>query len=90
MRWVEICSVPRPFESVGRAPHGKESRLLPDAEALALKGFMARRRQLVAMLVAERNRLDRALPPVCSGIEEHIVWLEDKLRELNRELNHTL
>ena len=65
-------------------------RLLPDAEALALSGLMARRRQLMAMLVAERNRLDRALPPVRPGIQEHIVWLEDKLRALDEELHHTL
>ena len=65
-------------------------RPLPDAEALALGGLMARRRQLVAMIVAERNRLDRALPPVRPGIQEHIAWLEDKLKALDEELHHTL
>ena len=65
-------------------------RSLPDAEALALSGFMARRWQLVAMLIAERNRLGRALPPVRLGIQEHIGWLEEKLRELDGELNQTL
>ncbi len=65
-------------------------RPLPDADALALSGLMARRRQLVAMLVAERNRLARALPPVRPGIQEHIVWLEEKRRELDGELNHAL
>ena len=42
------------------------------------------------MLVAERNRLDRALPPVRPGTQEHIAWLAEKLRELDGELNHTL
>ena len=65
-------------------------RPLPDADALALSGLMARRRQLVAMVVAERNRLTRALPPVRSGIQEHIAWLEDKLRDLDGELSRTL
>ena len=65
-------------------------RPLPDADALALSGLMSRRRQLVAMVVAERNRLNRALPPVRPGIQEHIVWLQEKLRELDGELNHTL
>ena len=65
-------------------------RPLPDADALALSSLMARRRQLVGMLVAERNRLDRALPPVRPGIQEHISWLEEKLKELNGELSHTL
>ncbi len=67
-------------------------RPLPDADALVLSGLMARRRQLVARLrrVAERNRLDRALPPVRPGIQEHIVWLEEKRRELDGELNDAL
>ena len=65
-------------------------RPLPDADALALSGLMARRRQLVAMIVAERNRLDRALPPVRPGIQEHIAWLEEKLKELEGELRGRL
>jgi transposase len=36
-------------------------RPLPDAEAEALSALLARRRQLIAMLVAERNRLSRAV-----------------------------
>jgi len=39
-----------------------EPKPLPDAEAKALAALLARRHQLVAMLVAEKNRLGKALP----------------------------
>jgi transposase len=67
-----------------------ELRPLPDAEALRLSALVPRRRQLVAMLVAERNRYDRALPAVRPGIQEHIDWLQDKIKESNEELEQTL
>ena len=65
-------------------------RPLPDAEALVLSSLMARRRQLIAMLVAERNRLDRALDPVRLGIQEHIAWLEETLGGVDKALSQTL
>jgi transposase len=37
-------------------------RPVPDAQAHELSALLARRRQLVAMLTAERQRLDTALP----------------------------
>jgi len=63
-----------------------EVRPLADAEAQALGALLARRRQLIAMLVAEKNRFSRALPPVRPGIQEHIVWLQEKLNGLDSEL----
>ena len=65
-------------------------RPLPDADALVLSSLMARRRQLIAMLVAERNRLDRALEPVRLGIQEHIAWLEQTLGGVDKTLSQTL
>lgn len=65
-------------------------RPLPDADALVLSSLMARRRQLIAMLVAERNRLDRALEPVRLGIQEHIAWLEETLGGVDKTLSQTL
>ena len=65
-------------------------RPLPDAEAEALSALLARRRQLIAMLIAERNRLSRALLSMRPGIEEHIAWLEEKLRALDKELSQSL
>lgn len=60
-------------------------RPLPDAEAQALSALLARRRQLIVMLTAERNRLSRALPSIRPGVQEHIAWLEEKLRGLDAE-----
>jgi len=58
-------------------------RPLPEPQTQELTALLARRRQIVAMLVTEQNRLDRALPRVRPGIQEHIAWLAGKLGELN-------
>jgi len=65
-------------------------RPLPDAEAQALSALLARRRQLIVMLTAERNRLSRALPGIRPGVEEHIAWLKEKLIALDEELAHAI
>ena len=65
-------------------------RPLPDAEAQMLSALLARRRQLITMLTAERNRLSRALSSIRPGIQEHIGWLEEKLRGTDKELSQTL
>jgi len=57
-------------------------RPLPDAEARALAALLTRRRQLVEMLTAEKNRLLSAPPPIRKSLRTHIAWLE-------RELQHT-
>lgn len=61
-------------------------RPLPDAETKALGELLARRRQLVAMLTAERNRLQLASASVRQRIEAHLAWLEQELADLNKEL----
>ncbi len=58
-------------------------RPLPDPQTRELNALLARRRQIVVMLVTEQNRLGTALPSVRPGIQEHIAWLEGKLGELN-------
>jgi transposase len=61
-------------------------RPLPDAATEALGALVARRRQLGAMLVAERNRLDTCGPRIRQQIEEHVRWLEGRRAEIEREL----
>jgi len=63
-----------------------EPRPFQDEKAQQLADLLVRRRQLLKMLNAERNRLRRAPIPLRSGIEEHIVWLERKLRELEKRI----
>lgn len=63
-----------------------EPRPLPDAETAELGALVARRRQLVEMLTAERNRLRAAAGPVRADLQEHIRWLGQRLAGLDREL----
>ena len=49
---------------------------LPDAQSQTLAALVERRRQVVGMLTAEKNRLQQALPPVRPKVAEHIAWLE--------------
>lgn len=61
-------------------------RALPTEETRQLGAIMMRRRQIVAMLTAEKNRLHQADPAVKAGIKDHISWLEKKLDDINKEL----
>ena len=61
-------------------------RPLPDAQAQELSALLARRRQLVAMRTAERQRLDTALLAVRRHIDRHVAWLEQELGDLDRHL----
>lgn len=61
-------------------------RPLPDADTQALAAILARRRQLVAMLTAEQNRLHTALAAIRARIAAHIGWLEAELKEIDSEL----
>ena len=63
-----------------------ETRPLPDATTQELKALVARRRQLVEMITAEKNRLGRATPLVRPQLQGHIRWLEGSLRELDKDL----
>jgi transposase len=65
-------------------------RALPDAQTQALQALVTRRRQVVGMLSAEQNRLSRSLLRVRPRIQEHIVYLEGQLNELEEELRRTL
>lgn len=61
-------------------------RPLPDAAAQLLDAVLTRRRQLLEMLVAEKNRLGFAPKPLRRGIQAHIRWLERQLNDVTKEL----
>ena len=63
-----------------------EPRAVPDAEAQALKDLVARRRDLVGMQAAEKQRLGRAGAAIRAGIEAHLAWLKARIGELEREI----
>jgi transposase len=61
-------------------------RPLPDAAAQEFAALLARRRQLVGMQTAERQRLETALPALRPHIERHLAWLAQELADLDRAL----
>ena len=63
-----------------------QPRPLPDAETRALAAQLTRRRQLVEMLTAEKNRLLSASSPIRKRVRTHIVWLERELEHTNTDL----
>jgi len=65
-------------------------RPLPDAETQALEAQVARRRQVVAMLTAEKNRLHVARPPVRQEILRHISWLQKSLKRQDTDLGDAI
>ena len=63
-----------------------EPRPLPDAATRELGDLVGRRRQLVEMLVAERNRRRTVGGRVGERIQAHIAFLERELDDLDRAL----
>ncbi len=63
---------------------------LPDAEREELSALLTRRRQVVEMLTAEKNRLGGTPPRVRPRLQEHIAWLQRSLAELDRDLARLL
>jgi transposase len=61
-------------------------RPLPDEDTQRLRDALARRYQLMAMIVAEKNRLRQATTSVRRGIEAHLEWLKDALSQLDEEI----
>lgn len=67
-----------------------QPRPLSDQETRQLQQLLARRRQVVEMLTAERNRLHTCGKGVRSRIEAHIDWLNQELKRLDEELQDRL
>lgn len=68
-----------------------EPRSLPDAARAELAALMARRRQLVGMLVAERMRHRQAAPGrIRVSLARVVATLKDELKALDRDLDTTV
>lgn len=61
-------------------------RPLPNEQQRQLDGLIGRRRQLVEILVAERNRHTLAQPQAQASLERHITWLETELSDIEQQL----
>lgn len=62
-------------------------RPLPDEATQTFAALVARRRQLIDMLTAEKNRLGFASSPIKKGIKKHIRWLERQLSDVDGDLD---
>lgn len=67
-----------------------EPRPLPTDAARLLDALLTRRRQLIAMILAERNRLGFAPAPLKKPIEKHIRWLQRELENVDSDLGRTI
>ena len=74
------------FAEVVRSP----IRPLRDAETQVLSAVLARRRQVSSIILAEKNRLSRAIPEVSPRIQVHSNWLEQGLDDLDGDLRRTV
>ncbi len=67
-----------------------DPRQLPDEQAQLLQATLVRRRQLIEMLVAEKNRLPLTHVSMQARVKEHIEWLETELKTIDKDLNGQL
>ena len=68
-----------------------EPRPLPDALTQQFSALVERRRQMVQMVTAERNRLQATRSPaVRRHIQAHLEWLTNELHELEVELRQAI
>lgn len=67
-----------------------EIRSLKDEETQALTALVTRRRQVIEMLTAEKNRLGISPKVVHKDIKQHIDWLQTRLEDIDRQLSSTI
>lgn len=67
-----------------------ELRLLKDQEAQKLTALITRRRQIVEMITAEKNRLNTAPKWTSKDIQTNISWLEKCLKKVDKDLKNLL
>jgi transposase len=70
----------------GEATH-PEPRKLPTEQEEKLTALLTRRRQIVEMLTAERNRVHSARFAMQARIDIHIQWLNQELMDLDIEIS---
>ena len=67
-----------------------ELRTLPTEQERELKALVVRRRQVIEMIVAERNRLAGPPKVVQPQLRSHIDWLLKQLHRLDHDLDQAL
>ncbi len=64
--------------------------VLPDEAVQKLSALMGRRRQLLEMLVMEKNHLLSTRLCLRAGVQEHITWLEQEIDRLTEQIQRDL
>jgi transposase len=67
-----------------------EVRVLKDEETQTLTALVMRRRQVIEMLTAEKNRLGISPKVVHMDIQQHITWLQTRLEDIDRHLESAI
>jgi transposase len=67
-----------------------EIRPLKDQDAQKLTALITRRRQIVEMITAEKNRLNTAPKWTSKDIQTNIAWLEKCLKKVDKDLKNLL
>lgn len=67
-----------------------EPRPLPDAETRQIEALVNRRRQLVGMITAEKNRLGNAPVVTRREIQSHIAWMRRQLAKIDETIDGTV
>lgn len=67
-----------------------ELRAVKDNRTQELTGLVARRRQIVEMIVAETNRIRTASRRNRRDIQTHIHWLQKRLDQIDAEIKHDI
>ncbi len=77
---------------LARVARAVEPRIsvIPDEEAQRLQGILARRRQLIDMLVSENNRTRMAPKALAKRIRAHIEWLEKEIERIDANLDRAI
>ncbi|MBU6482867.1 MAG: IS110 family transposase [Nitrospirae bacterium] len=65
-------------------------RPLPDEATQQLGALLTCRRQLIELLVAEQQRMQRAPHPIQRQIQAHLTWLKQQLAGLEEDLTHRI
>ncbi|MFH1184936.1 MAG: IS110 family transposase [Chloroflexota bacterium] len=63
---------------------------LPDEAVQKLSALVGRRRQLLEMLVAEKNHLLSTRLSLRAGVQEHVTWLQQEIDQLTEQIQKDL
>lgn len=67
-----------------------EIRPLKDSQTQELSDLVTRRNQLVEMLVSEKNRLSCAVKTSAKSLQDHIKWLEKRVKEIDSQIGRMM